>query len=653
MEKEQDLGREPQTDAGAYENASRQEEVWEEDLEEDWEEDWEDDRPYDVTDMMAEAIEAAKRAAGIDRREDYDSPYEHIVNHVGYHGIVGVVRGAVVTMAAIAAEIARVVIKTLTGQRDQFRFGEAVRQAGDAQWLKSEQKKQEREERTAWGTGQRDPERANTQKERLYQAGEARSTEVSELVKKSDEELATVLQDQERTNSLVSACLGHPELEQTFREQGIVPVQEEDSDRIFLFSSRMPMDMEHLACISKEECLKGNANALASAMYQYTEKTPESRLESVVQAAAATAKVRSLVQPELLEAMQKGGEGTVILSSAVFDTPDHARAFMAVTANGRSDCGDLYYNDHRIGEIPLTGPVPDAILDKALKTYEEDRTREYTIRDVSFAKAGADHVRVTAGGEERIFPVVEERHLKALSEFLAGHGHPEEARAMTLVIGAAANPELKESRDMDGFAVNPFTEEKKQPGDFRIEITGPETQITKLGLFAGNGGIRERREPVLSIRGYGSRMDLDLALDTVKKAMEQPGKGLEFADYQQPVPEREPYVSLFDQPMVGDGTRAFERLKNQAVLDGMDLSGFRFVESKAPEEREQAKEPEREMEPIRETVPEPEFWEEKPELSEEEIDFDALMRVGYTADGRNIDLSTGQEIFLDEEEPER
>lgn len=640
---------------GTYDDPSR-EDGWEEDLE-----DWEDDRPYDVSDMMAEAIEAAKRAAGIDRREDYDSPYEHIVDHVGYHGIVGVVRGAVVTLAAIAAEIARVVIKTLTGQREQFRFGEAVRQAQDAQQLRSEQKRQNREERKDRAERQEAPERAGTQKERMYQAGQEQTTQAAEIVRKSDQEIADVLKDPGKTDSLVSACLGHPDLEQAFRDLGVVPVQEEESDRVFLFSTRVPMDKEHLTCISKEECLTGNANALAAALCHYTEKTPESRMESVVQAAVTTAKMRSIVQPELLEAIQKGGEGTVILSSAVFDTPDHARAFLAVTANGHTDRADLYYNDHRIGEIPLTGAVPEDVLTRVLDTYKEDRAREYTIQDLSFAKVGPDQIRVTAGGEQQTFPVAEERHLKPLSEFLEAHGHPEDARAMALVMGAVANPELKESRDTDGFAINPFTGEKKVPGDFRVEITGPETQLMRLGLSAGNGGIRERREPVCSLRGYGSRMDLDRALDAVKTAMERPGRGLEFADYQQPVPEREPYVSLFDRPMTGDGTAAFERLKTQAVLDGMDVSGFRFVERPSREERQEpeTREAEPTREPEREAVPEAPkgdlgLWEEEPLYQgEEDIDYDALMRVGYTADGRNIDLSTGQEIFLEEEEPER
>lgn len=249
--------------------------------------------------------------------------------------------------------------------------------------------------------------------------------------------------------------------------------------------------------------------------------------------------------------------------------------------------------------------------------------------------------------------------MKPLSEFLSAHGHREEAQAMALVIGAAVNPELKESRDPDGFAVNPFTGEKKQPGDFRVEMAGPETQIRELSLSAGNGGIREHRETVLSLRGYGSRMDMDAALETVKAAMAQPGRGMEFADYLQPVPEREPYVSLFERPMLADGTKAFERLKTQAVLDGRDLSDFQFVEPKAKEEpehdRESSKEPKPVQEAAREAAPErPEDLLEEPGEEpdfpeEEEIDFDALMRVGYTLDGRNIDLSTGQEILLEEE----
>lgn len=134
---------------------------------------------------------------------------------------------------------------------------------------------------------------------------------------------------------------------------------------------------------------------------------------------------------------------------------------------------------------------------------------------------------------------------------------------------------------------------------------------------------------------------------------------MEFADYLQPVPEREPYVSLFERPMLADGTKAFERLKTQAVLDGRDLSDFQFVEPKAKEEpehdRESSKEPKPVQEAAREAAPErPEDLLEEPGEEpdfpeEEEIDFDALMRVGYTLDGRNIDLSTGQEILLEEE----
>lgn len=648
---------------------------WERDRDEDWEDwdDWENDTeadPYDVSDMMADTKEILKRATGLDNREDYENSYDYVVNHVGYHGIIGVIRGAVVTFAAIAAEIARVVISTIVGKRDHFRFGEAVRQAQDAQSLNRERKQEQRAERAKKEPeqkeqeqkehGQKEQEQTSYQQEQTYPKKNEQKLdpELEEKMTESSKEIDSILQNPRETDRLISSCLCDPIMEKSFRELNVIPVQEEGTDRVFLFSSKAPMDMGHISCMSKEEFLKGNANIMASALYQYTEKTPESQLTSVAQAVIATAKVQKVLHPDLVNEIWKSRNDTIILSSAVFDTPDHSRAFLTATVSKYPNRADLYFNDKLIGLVPLDRATPSWILDKVQETYNQTKNLEYQVHGVAFSKEDQNHVAIRADGEKQIFSVEEERDLKAVADFLGSHGHQEYAQAMALLIGAVTNPELKESRDQDGFVINPFTEERKLPGDFRLEITGPETQIMQVGLVASNGGIREERESVLSLRGYGSRMDLESALETLKTAMDAPRKNLELAEYQQPVPERPSYESLFDHPLEGDGTAAYERLKVQAVLDGADLSELRFLPSeesvleKDGMEAEQAVETQdHEQNSFESPSMEQEAVEE--ENLYEDVPYEDLMRVGYTIDGTEIDLATGEALQLDYEELDR
>lgn len=637
------------TDTLKYQESTRETEY--EDIpdwqEEGWEEEWEEEeQPYDVTDMINDAKETAMRAVGMDGRENYSNPYEHIVDHVAYHGIIGVMRGVIVTAFAIAAEIARVVVSTLTGHRDHFRFDEAVKQAKDALNLKEAWKKEKREKEQPEDASEK---RAEVQKNCLYRSEPKISDEIAKKLETTPQAISDVLQDTKQAESVMSASLGQPNVREVFRELGVVPVQEGETDRIFLFSERASMDMEHISCVSREELLKGNANTLAAGLYQYTEKTAESQIESVVQAVVATAKVQATLQPELAGQ----GEKTVILSSAVFDTLDHNRAYMAAVATKDPNVVEMYYNDKRIGMVPLAGAIPSELYTQAWTKYQEDKNRVYQVKDISFSKEGKEEVCVEAGGSRQIFRVSEERDLAGLSHFLKEHSDPDYANAAAYLIGAMVNPGMRESRDEDGFAINPFTEQRKLPGDLKFGMQGPESNILQMSLEASYGGIREQKEELLSLRSYGTQMDLDPILETLKTALDEPSKNPELAAYQQPIAESAPYVSLFDSPMEGNGMQAYEKLKEQAILDGADLSVYRFVESQQSRE----KQPEHEEQDLKKVEKEDISEEVTPEIEDvddiENVSYEDLMRVGYTMDGSEIDLLSGEEICHDSDEIER
>lgn len=605
---------------------------------EEYEEDWEesDDELYDAEDMFHDAGEKVKKVLGVDAREEYDSPYEHIRDHVAYHGVIGVVRAAVVVTAAIIAETARVVFSTLMGSRDHFRFGDAVRQAMNAKELNRPQNEINDRE---------DPERNEDE----YEIPKEQT--IDEKIKESSERIDELLQDQEQKDEFIKACLDRENIINEFDSLHIIPIQEEGTDRIYLFSKNQEMDLQNILCISKNEMLTGNANSLTAALYQYNDgKNMQDKLEAALQSVITVAKVREEMQGDLYQEIRSENQNhdVVSLSHVVFDTDEHNCSYMAAVLAPENHMIDLFYNNSRIATLNLQEKVPNSVMEDIYQKYQTDKEKSYHIKDISFVKEGMDQVKIQCNGSEELFNVKEESDLLKVSQFIETHSRSAEyAQASAILIGAVINPEIKETRNEDGFAINPWTEKMKCSGDIRIENHGIEMQISKINLVAEGSITKENNELITRTYGYGSDMDLNSMVEKIKVIIDEPYKEDPLAQYQLPT-ENQKFESLFESPIAANGEKAYQELKDKSVMEGLDISAIHFKSSESSKNIEEVIS-EKNYPKRHEIVHESDFQSIEPSdssiISEEGvITYEDLVKTGFTLDGQAVSIDTGDII---------
>lgn len=562
----------------------------------------------------------AKQAFALDKREEFENNSDYIWNHMRHNGIWGVIEGTFKSLAAIIGETVHVLVSNvIMGQHERFDFGRAVSRALNEKNIKEEGKRKKNQlkenETNNKEERQKDREKKNKrnnkeedmnhQKESKQEKAEYVPEPENDLIqeieqhicepeKVLDEKTIEILNTKENVNLVIDACIQESSFQNIFQELNILPVNDRNSNNIFLFSQNKEMDIERIVCVDKEDLLKGNAETLGTALYQYnrTNDTQEEKLESVIEAVISTAKIQNMIHKDEYDCERKNmaieEHKAIIVSSMAFDTEDNTKAFLAAILAEPRDSVDIYYNNNLLGTIDITDPINahcEQLQSKILEAQNLYREMIYQLdQDVSFVKENNYDVTVVANGESRSFHLEEENDMKDIADYLEEKcpDNKESATLNALLIGATINPMLKRSVDEYGFEINPFTGNKKQSGDLFIEhknnlVYISQYHLNKIPTQNATMQIREENKQLVRLKPYGLPMDFHQMRECLKKVDVQQENILN--EYVQPIKHVE-HKQCFDQPLCADGHASYEELKERSITDNFDISFLNFTQKK-------------------------------------------------------------------------
>lgn len=579
-------------------------------------EEFEDD-PRDIIEATEKLGYKVKRAAikalGFDgNREDYGSTKNYLSEYVAEHGIWGLAKGLVIATLAAIGEVLHAFAYNLMGRPEHINLKRAIGATNLMQKGK-EERKQRNEEKEVENQeiDERTPKENTETQQDVFAARNEKDDELDQSIEKElNDKSKELFEDKESLNQIIDVCVNDPNIMRMFKEAGIYPINvkqsldlanngissmvDKNTKNIYLFSENAEMDMKRILCIPKKDFMMGDATMFSAALFTYNKQQDDmnERLKSVIQASMLQARIRKAIHENLLNNLPDNNKVTLVKTK--FETPEMDSVNLNISLIESSQIASVEYNGKEIGSFNIN-EVEIGDLEKlaanAMREYENSKERHFVLGDIEVERLAKDTIAIEINGNREELKIREEKDLQKVSAYLQNIKgfSTEEANIRAMLIGAYALPGMQKTIDSFGYEMNPFKNERKKVGDivigkhgnierYKLEISeNKETHISE---------IKNTSEVISYMPKYWKGVNLEKCVPRIERAMHEKIKHDAIDDIIVPADGKQKIETLND-PYWSNGHVAFQELKNKSVLDGIDLSAFKFKERKESKEHDQ------------------------------------------------------------------
>ncbi len=428
----------------------------------------------------------------------------------------------------------------------------------------------------------------------------AQTPELWNLEQKVENTIRGTAKNKENLHLVVSELLIQPSVKSIFSELHLTPVCPPDKDEIYLFSDDTEMDIKNIPTLEKEALLYGNASHLASAIYESQELSEGASVACAAKALIAAVKIKSEVFSRDFNDMRnlltlEKPERYVVANTICETEKDHGAMYAALSY--KENYVDLYYKDSFVTSVNITEPMEQSLYEIKQRVAEIDKEKDTMVyqfgKDIIFHKEENSVLSLTIHGTTKEFSIKEEFDLKTVADYITEQcpERSETADIDAMLMGLAINPYMNRSVDEAEIEMNPFTNQQKYTSDLVIGHKNGLHYISEQQLEESTLGKGYRQEPIACVQPYGTPMDFEkLEEIVITYRQEHPAEehNEEFliknsmADFL----HQTDIVKDVASPATQQGYVAWKKLKEESILDGTDLSQFKFIKNPEPEREE-------------------------------------------------------------------
>jgi len=419
------------------------------------------------------------------------------------------------------------------------------------------------------------------------------------LEQKIENTIQGTVQNKENLNLVINELLTQPTVKNIFSELHLTPVSNPDKDEIYLFTDNQEMDIRKIPTLEKDAILYGNVSHLASAIFASQEPSESAFVECATKALIAAVKIKSEIfsrdYNEIRNLLTLENPERYVIANTICETGKDYGAMYA-TLSYKENYVDLYYKDNFVASINITEPIEYSLYEIRQQVTEIDKEKSGMIyqfaEDISFYRKNDSILALTIHGVSKDFPITEEFDLKAVTDYIKEQcpERNETADIDAMLMGLTVNPYMNRSVDEAEIEMNPFTNQQKYTSDLVIGHKNGLHYISEQQLEESSLGKGYRQEPIVCVQPYGTPMDFEKLEETViKYRQEHPAEehNEEFliknsiADFL----NQTGIQKDIESPATKQGYSAWKKLEEESVLDGTDISKFKFIEDPEVEKK--------------------------------------------------------------------
>lgn len=413
------------------------------------------------------------------------------------------------------------------------------------------------------------------------------------LEQKIDNMIKGTVQNKDNLNLIINELLSQPTIKSVFSELHLTPVSNPDRDEIYLFSDNQEMDIQKIPTLKKDALLFGNASHLTSAIYASQELSESAFVECAAKALIAAVRIKSEIFSRDFNDMRNlltlENPERYVIANTICETGKEY-GIMYATLSYKENYVDLYYKDSFVASVNITEPIEHSLYEIRQQVTEIDKEKSGMVYqfadDISFYRKENSILALTIHGVSKDFPITEEFDLKTVADYIKEQC-PERSKIAdidAMLMGITVNPYMNRSIDEAEIEMNPFTNQQKYTSDFVIGHKNGLHYISEQQLEESSLGKGYRQEPIVCVQPYGTPMDFEKLEDVVinyrqEHPVEEHNEEFLIKNSIADFLNQTTIQKDIESPAVKQGYSVWKRLEEGCILDGTDISKFRFIEN--------------------------------------------------------------------------